>query len=176
MLVSERDLNAMSEILFGFLIILGLGVALGSAMEAIRKRNAVWYALSALLPCLYGLLGFLILGLIDGRGLNIPAAAFSGLFLLALGWLGAWQDKGVQRRAKLAQLDEIEQRVIDDQSYIDEWQRIVTQMDRDGHDATEARVFLEGLRQSKTDYLARRDRILKEFEQYGVRGLADSQS
>jgi hypothetical protein len=66
--------------------------------------------------------------------------------------------------------------VIDDQSYIDEWQRIVTQMDRDGHNATEARVFLEGLRQSKTDYLARRDRILKELEQYGARGLADSQS
>jgi hypothetical protein len=176
MQVSNRDPNAMSEILVGFLIILGFGVALGSAMQAIQKRNAVWYILSALLPCLYSLSVFLILGLINGRGLDIPAAAFFWLLFLALGWLGVWQDNGEQRRAKLAQLDEIEQRAIDDQSYIDEWQRIVTQMDRDGHNATEARVFLEGLRQSKTDYLARRDRILKELEQYGARGLADSQS
>ena len=174
MLVSDRDLNAMSEILFGFLIILGLGVALGSAMEAIRKRNAVWYALSALLPCLYSLLVFLILGLIDGRGLNIPAAAFFWLLLLALGWLGAWQDKGERRRAMLAQLDEVEQRVIDDQSCIDEWQRIVTQMDRDGHNANEARAFLEGLRQSKAEYLARRDHILEELEQRHAQP-ADSQ-
>jgi hypothetical protein len=73
-------------------------------------------------------------------------------------------------------LAEVEQRVIDDQSYIDEWQQIVTQMDRDGHNATEARAFLKGLRQSKAECLARRDRILKELEQYGVRGLPDSQS
>jgi hypothetical protein len=162
----------MPEMLGGFLIVLGLGVSLGSAIQAIGKRSAVWYALSALLPCLYSLFVFLILGLIDGRGLNVPAAAFSGLSLLALGWLGAWQDKGEQRRVKLAQLDEVEQRVIGDQSYIDEWQQVVTQMDRDGHNANEARAFLEGLRQSKAEYLARRDHIVKELEQYGVDQVA----
>jgi hypothetical protein len=101
MQVSNRDPNAMSEILVGFLIILGFGVALGSAMQAIQKRNAVWYILSALLPCLYSLSVFLILGLINGRGLDIPAAAFFWLLFLALGWLGVWQDNGEQRRAKL---------------------------------------------------------------------------
>ena len=134
-------------------------------MEAIRKRNAVWYALSALLPCLYSLFVWLTVSLIDGRGLNIPAAAFFWLYLMALGWLGTWQEKGEQHRAKLAQLDEVEQRLINDQSYIDEWRQIVTDMDRDGQDATEARAILEGLRQSKADYLARRDRILEELEQ-----------
>ena len=155
----------MLEMLGAFLFFLGLGVSFGSAMQASVKRNAVWYVLSALLPCLYSLLVFFISGLINGRGLNIPVAAFSGLFLLALGWLHAWQDEGEQRRIKLAQLDEVEQRVINDQGYIDEWQRIVTEMERDGQDATEARAFLEGLRQSKADYLARRDRILEELEQ-----------
>ena len=150
----------MPEILIGFSIFLGLGVSLGSAMQAIEKRNAVWYVLSALLPCLYSLFVFLILGLIDGRGLNIPAAAFFGLSLVALGWLGARQDKSELRRSKLAQLAELEQRVIDDQSYIDEWQRIVVALDRDRHNANEARAFLEGLQQSKAEYLARRDRIV----------------
>jgi hypothetical protein len=154
----------MQEILFVVLLLLGLAVAIWSAMEAIRRRTAAWYVLAALLPCLYSF----VLGLIDGRGLNVPLVAFAGLFLTILGWLSAWQDRSEQRRRKHAELAEVEERVINDQSYIDEWQEIVTQMERDGDSATEPRVFLEGLRQSKADYLARRDRILMELEQDGV--------
>lgn len=164
--------TAAPDILLIVLLIIGLGVAIGSAMEAIRRRTAVWYALSALLPCLYSLSGLFVLGLIDGRGLNVPLVAFAGLFLMILGWLSALQDRSEQRRRKHAELAEIERRVINDQSYIDEWQEIVTQMERDGASASEPRAFLEGLRQSKADYLARRDRILVELEQEGVRSLS----
>lgn len=161
---------ATQEILF--IVLFFLGLAIWSAMEAIRRRTAAWYVLSVLLPCLYSLAGLFVLGLIDGRGLNVPLVAFAGLFLTVLGWLSAWQDRSEQRRRKHAELAEVEERVINDQSYIDEWQEIVTQMERDGDSATEPRVFLEGLRQSKADYLARRDRILMELEQDGVRSLS----
>jgi hypothetical protein len=162
----------MQEILFVVLLLLGLTVAIWSAMEAIRRRTAAWYVLSALLPCLYSLAGLFVLGLIDGRGLNVPLVAFAGLFLIILGWLSARQDRSEQRRRKHAELAEIEDRVINDQSYIDEWQEIVTQMERDGDSASEPRAFLAGLRQSKAEYLARRDRILMELEQDSVRSLS----
>jgi hypothetical protein len=164
--------TAMQEILFAVLLLLGLAVAVWPAMEAIRRRTAVWCALSVLLPCLYALVGLFILGLIDGRGLNVPLVALSGVSFSALGWLNAWNGRNEQQRAKLAQLDEIEERVINDQSYIDEWQEMVTQMERDGNSVNEPRAFLEGLRQSKADYLAHRDRILMELEQDGVRSLS----
>jgi hypothetical protein len=159
----------MHETLFVFLFFVGIGVAFWLAMEAVRRRTVVWYALSGLLPCLYSLVGFFILGLINGRGVDVPAAAFFGMLSLALGWMIALHDGGEQHRNKQAELAQVEERVINDQSYIDEWQDIVTRMERDGNNANEARAFLEGLRQSKADYLARRDRILMELEQDGVR-------
>ena len=111
------------------------------------------------------------MGLINGRGVDIPVAAFFGILLSALGWMIAWHDGGEQRRIKQAELAEVEERVINDQSYIDEWLEIVMRMERDGNNANEASAFLEGLRQSKADYLARLDRILRELEEDGVRSL-----
>lgn len=163
--------TATLEILVVFLFFVGIGVAFWLAMEAVQRRTVVWYAVSGLLPCLYSLVGFFILGLINGRGVDIPVAAFFGILLSALGWMIAWHDGGEQRRIKQAELAEVEERVINDQSYIDEWLEIVMRMERDGNNANEASAFLEGLRQSKADYLARLDRILRELEEDGVRSL-----
>ena len=109
----------MLEILVVFLFFVGIGVAFWLAMEAVQRRTIVWYAVSGLLPCLYSLVGFFILGLINGRGVDIPVAAFFGILLSALGWMIAWHDGGEQRRIKQAELAEVEERVINDQSYID---------------------------------------------------------
>jgi len=165
MQVDHREFKLMSELIIFAFFTFGMVISIGSATYAIRKRSLISYALSILLPCLFSFFVLFLTGLAGDRKLDVSSAALGGLFFVASGWLYTWQFRKEEREAKLSQLTELEQRVTNDQRYIDEWQKIIMELDRDGHDSKEPRAFLEGLQQSKDEYLGRWDHIRKELEQ-----------
>jgi hypothetical protein len=143
---------------------LGWAVSQVLATVALGKRKAVWYILSVVLPCLYSLLAVFVFGLVQDRGLDVPATLVFATIFLSLGWSYAWLNRRTERQTRLARLVELGRRIAEGQQHIDQWERNVAELDGEGHDTKEAATFLENFRRSLNKHIASRDRVLKELE------------
>lgn len=70
----------------------------------------------------------------------------------------------MNRAMQLKHLEEAERHVAEGERHIVEQEQRVATMDRNGHDARQARDLLDTLRAAQVQFVAHRDFILKELE------------
>jgi hypothetical protein len=79
----------MSETIYILFFLLGFVFAAFAAVLADAKQNILWY----LIPCFYSLLFSFALEVLDNTSFDIGFALFYAIFLIFLGWSGAWVEK-----------------------------------------------------------------------------------
>jgi hypothetical protein len=71
----------------------------------------------------------------------------------------------MDREKQLRLLEEAERQIVEGERHIAEQELIVVELDRDGHDVTEARRLLKNFYATQNLYIEHRNRIARELEQ-----------
>jgi hypothetical protein len=71
----------------------------------------------------------------------------------------------MDREMQLRLLEEAERQIVEGERHIAEQELIVVELDRDGHDVTEARRLLKNFYATQNLYIEHRNRIARELEQ-----------
>ena len=71
----------------------------------------------------------------------------------------------MDREMQLRVLEEAERQIVEGERHIAEQELIVVELDRDGHDVTEARRLLKNFYATQNLYIEHRNRIARELEQ-----------
>jgi hypothetical protein len=70
----------------------------------------------------------------------------------------------MNRAIKLAHLAKAEKNVVEGERHIGHQERLVAELDRDGHDTSAALALLATFRRSQAEHIAHRDHLLKELQ------------
>lgn len=70
----------------------------------------------------------------------------------------------MDRSTQLTSIEMAQRHVTEGQRRVDKQERLVAELDRDGHDTTEARKLLGNLHITQKLHLEHRNRLLREFQ------------